>query len=291
MKCVDTGEMVLFLEGQCEPERGAAIGSHVESCDDCAGLRNEISEIAGNLAPDPGELDDPALAGDIMTLIRLGQEPRINSSPEGASAARIWIPAALMAVAAIAALAIALPAIFSDQADKTHEPLLGFAARGGDGHPESRWASIRLFREAGGGYEPVEDSIARTDALAVAYENRDDNAFDYLMVFAVDDEGTVFWYYPAHQVEGENPTSVSIRRTDEPVQLPDAVTHELREGPMAIVGIFSHEPLEVDSVEEAVALSRATAGGTGIIGELAFEGTVCQRKMVEVVDSLEEEGR
>lgn len=289
MKCIETTEMSLFLDGSCEEERLAAIRAHLDSCDNCATLLDEVTEITSGLAPDEGELEDPQLTDDVMTLIRLGQAPRFQTPERStATAARVWIPAGLLAIAAAAALAIAIPSIFSDQAPKTHAPLFEFTARGGDNAKPSRWASVKIFRSSEGRYVPVEDAVARDDALAIAYENRDENAFSYLMIFAVDDEGTIFWYYPAYQEEDVNPSSISIRRTDQPVRLPDAVTHELREGPLEMVALFSHDPIDVKSVERAVDVARASADSTGIMGDLDLEGIVSQRIVLGVVDSAED---
>ena len=88
MKCIETTEMSLFLDGSCEEERLAAIRAHLDSCDNCATLLDEVTDITSGLAPDEGELEDPRLTDDVMTLIRLGQAPRFQTPDRSRSRGR-----------------------------------------------------------------------------------------------------------------------------------------------------------------------------------------------------------
>ncbi|MEZ4270479.1 MAG: hypothetical protein R3C68_03285 [Myxococcota bacterium] len=79
-----------------------------------------------------------------------------------------------------------------------------FTARGG-GTVES--AQLWLYG-VGSMAGELGDEISETQDIAFAYENHSGKTF--LMVFAVDDTGRVYWYYPAWTDPNERPRAIEI---------------------------------------------------------------------------------
>jgi hypothetical protein len=181
----------------------------------------------------------------IMTLVRLDRAGR----PVKRGFEQRWMRygAAAFAAAACLTLVLTLGPRFAPIAEKPSE----FHVRGGAGHSDNRWVSIKVFRATDRGYEEVEGSIKADDALAFSFINRNDPAFRFLMIFAVAKSGRVFWYYPAYSDGNANPLSIPIRPAKAPVALADEVQHDLQSGSLRIFAVFSMSALEARAVEAA----------------------------------------
>ena len=93
-----------------------------------------------------------------------------------------------------------------------------FAARGT--LPKSDDASVSVYRYQATGSELVSTHVGRSDELSFAYTNR--AGFRYLLVFAVDERGSVFWYYPAWTDASATPSALPITTSTALVELPEA---------------------------------------------------------------------
>ena len=247
MKCANVSEVALYVAGELGPERKVALETHLDGCEACSRVHEELGAVAGSLAPEPAEFADPKLAGDVMTLIRLGQADR-DRTPVVRPRNRWlwWLAPAAVAVAAAALLVVVWPTGGTD-------PTSGFQPRSSGGTNPDRWVSLRVFRALPSGYEEIVGGpIAQDDALAFAYEDRSRPRFGYLMVFAVDARGEVFWYYPIHTSDLANPRSIATVAGAEPIELPNEIVHDLALGPLRIFALFSRRPLDVDDVEAQV---------------------------------------
>jgi hypothetical protein len=100
------------------------------------------------------------------------------------------------------------------------------------------------------------------------------------MVLAVDAGGRVYWYYPAHTREDHDPGSIGIGRTR--AQLPDAIRHALRPGPLRLFALFSGKTLRVSEVEAVVARDLASANDLAHLDRLSLPGTGQHSLMLEV---------
>jgi hypothetical protein len=133
----------------------------------------------------------------------------------------------------------------------TAEEPSAFHARSGAGQNNNQWVSIEVFRAIDHGYERVKGSIKADDALAFSYINRNNPAFRFLMIFAVDPSGRVFWYYPSYTDSDANPLSTPIRPAKGPVALADQVQHDLGSGSLRLFAVFSMSALKVRTIEDA----------------------------------------
>jgi hypothetical protein len=261
MTCVSSKELARHMAGDLSAKRAEALEEHVAGCERCAKLQEELGTITTRLAPGSREFVDPAFAHEVMTLVKLGRA----ESDRGGSAKRGVRWPWLLAPAAAAAVAVSLlflaptadqvavgPGVHASGTEAAGiEP--GFQARGSAEERPDRWVSLSVYRAAGEGYEPVEGSLATDDALVFAYEDRSPKPYAHLMVFAVDESGRVFWYYPAYQREGEPPRSVRTVKHQKPVRLPEQIKHDLVPGRLRLFALFSREALDVRSVEGTVA--------------------------------------
>ena len=134
-----------------------------------------------------------------------------------------------------------------------------FQVRGGTGSEPSgagaaRAVSLQVFRlpAAGGGPVPVGGAIGAGDALAFAYRNPAASGRRYLMVFASDAAGRVFWYWPAWTDPATVPAAVPIQVSEAPVELTESVRHRLAPGSLQVVGLFCDRPFTVKEVEAAL---------------------------------------
>jgi hypothetical protein len=147
----------------------------------------------------------------------------------------------ILALSAALAAAVML-VVFLPDAPRQEE---GFAARGHDGNQ----VNLLIYRfQKGKSPALVVDEISRSDELAFAYENR--TGKKRLLVFGIDEEKNIYWYYPAWVKESDNPVAVPIQSGDAIHELPEAVTHQIQGSSLRIYAIFTNELISVRQVEE-----------------------------------------
>ena len=131
------------------------------------------------------------------------------------------------------------------------KPVSGPVARGTTGG-EVGAPAVHFFRTVGGRQtEPVAGTIQPDDGILIGYSNPRAE-LSYLMVFAVDVQGAVHWYYPAYGRPGENPAAPLIRTRALGVELGEEIRHALPVGPLRLVTLFLRRPLRVQEVEDLV---------------------------------------
>jgi hypothetical protein len=154
-----------------------------------------------------------------------------------------------------------------------------FMARGVGGGPAGPSPSLTLYRVPAGGKPERAGSVVHAgEALAFAYGNPqtgDRPAARYLMVFAHDAAGRVFWYWPAWTDPAAPPRALPIAPTaaDQGTELGESVRQPLAPGKLTVVGLFCARELDVVTVEAAL------AGGERALGDL---GCQIWREPVEV---------
>jgi hypothetical protein len=117
---------------------------------------------------------------------------------------------------------------------------------------ETAAPNVHFFRSVGEHQtEPVAHTIHATDGILIAYSNPGAD-LSYLMVFAVDVQGGVHWYYPAYEARGQNPAAPVIRTRALGVELGEEIRHALPVGPLRIFALFLRQPLRVEQVEDMV---------------------------------------
>jgi hypothetical protein len=152
----------------------------------------------------------------------------------------------------------------------------GFTARGGVAAFEGPQPSLAIFRVPRDQNNPDLLAASETqragnvvhagESLAFSYVNPQAVGASYVMIFARDAAGHVFWFWPAWENASDDPQSLPIAQGANPVELREAVRHELQPGDLTIVGLFTPRPLHVREVEAAIA--------NGLQGLQAFPGHV-----------------
>jgi hypothetical protein len=136
-----------------------------------------------------------------------------------------------------------------------------FQARGG---PAVARPSLTLFRvHEGGAPERTGAMMQAGDALAFSYLNPPAAARAYLMVFAYDRQGRVFWFWPAWQDPATNPGALPIGQSPESVELGERIRQPFTPGPLTVVGLFGDRPFHVREVESALAGGEASLAALG----------------------------
>jgi hypothetical protein len=129
----------------------------------------------------------------------------------------------------------------------------------------TRWAGIQAFHLTGAGSSPerIQQSVRQEDGLLFAYTNLGSEPFQHLMIFCVDAEREVHWFFPAYATASLNPTSIPIQPGQE-LALSEVVWLSLPRGPLTIYAAFTRRPLDVASVEAW--LKANPAGGSDFAG-------------------------
>lgn len=273
MSCTRHDDLLRREAGLLSAERVASVDEHLRTCSDCARTWSRLQATTRRLRPDPGEFDDPALADEVLTLVRLGRDPSSTGRPWSWRPLAWLMPAVGLVAVAGLVLMLAWPPVESAPD--------GFQARSGPPDPD-RWVSVQAFQaDPMGGYRSLGDRLRASDTLAFSYLNRT-AVYDHLMVLAVDEGGQVYWYYPAHTRPAEDPESVPIRSAQNPIELPDQVRHPLAPGTLRLFALFSKGALRVKAVESQVARDLRAAGSLQALERLNLEGTGQHSRLLTV---------
>lgn len=162
-----------------------------------------------------------------------------------------WAGALGLAAAVAVALLVVLPRTGDD----------GFQARGA-GTPAVA-SELRVYRVTGGQASPLppDGAFRRDDELAFAYRNPAGRA--WLLVFAVDAAGQVYWFHPAWTDAAQDPVAVPARRSDDLVELPAATAHAWSTSPVTVYAWLSEQRRSVREVEALLSGTGAPAAPAG----------------------------
>ena len=134
-------------------------------------------------------------------------------------------------------------------------------ARGSDTE-EAGAPNVHLFRTVGDRQtEPIGGTIDADDGILIAYSNPGAE-LSYLMVFAVDAQGGIHWYYPAYEQPGQNPVAPTIQTHALGVEMGEEIRHPLPVGPLRMVSLFLRQPKQVEEVEDMVSKAWKSHGGS-----------------------------
>ncbi|MBK8480658.1 MAG: hypothetical protein IPL40_05725 [Proteobacteria bacterium] len=197
-------------------------------------------------------LDPRALGGEERLARGLGLAvPRHRRRP-----LLLWGAVSAAAAASLVALLISqrLPLMTGGGGQRAAgDRAESFTARGVSAAPPA----LEIFAiVAGARSTPVRDGLAADAELAFAYRNPGQRA--YLLLFAVDAQRRVYWYYPAWGDPQADPAAVPISRAAGLHELGEAIAHRYHGPTLAIHALFSDIRLTVRTVEAA--LARAPRG-------------------------------
>jgi hypothetical protein len=125
-----------------------------------------------------------------------------------------------------------------------------FRAKGSSEGETPQWSSVHVYRvEADGEPSRVTGPLDRNSALLFSYANLATPHLGYLMIFAVDSAGEVFWFHPSHAPGGADATSLPVVRSGTHVPIPEVIHHDLALGDVEFYAVFTGEPLHTRDVE------------------------------------------
>ena len=69
------------------------------------------------------------------------------------------------------------------------------------------------------------------------------------MVFAADDAGRIYWFWPSFLDANSNPISITAASGPTPVELGEAVKHAFSAGRLRLFALFSAEAYDIKTIE------------------------------------------
>ena len=227
--------------------------------------------------------DTSAVDGiDLLTGLKEQMSARRPSLPESE---RNWwrAPRTVVLVAAVAAAAVILPVVLERKdADTSSKKKDEYRVKSASTRrvARSRWIALNAFRLSGVTEpEPLRDILHIGDGLLFSYTNLGPEPFSYLMIFGVDGNRRVYWYYPAFLDARDNPKGIDIEKGASRAGLQEVIAHPYRVGPLTLFGLFSDKALSVFDIETAMQRGLADAAAL----EAAFDGVKVKALRVEVV--------
>lgn len=278
MSCANIDHILDYISGCLSAEETRFLDEHFASCAACRVKRDEAGNMVRGLGPADDEFGEPRFVARVIETTRESR-PRQNISPRPSRYGLLSTAVGVAMAACLAGVLVVSLRSRSEPPSTLLESALGpgaFVARSGGPKGANLWESITIYRADARGYFPVQDRIAANDGLAFAYLNRSAQPFDYLMIFAVDPTGEVFWYYPAYENPGQNPTSIPIRAAHTRERLPEEIHHQLKPGRLRVYAIFTRTPVTVSSVEERLGLLTAESHEPDVSPRLGIENSAEQ---------------
>jgi len=216
--------------GSISPVQERALRAHLPDCARCT-RRYQRQLLLAELDPRIPSAEDRLARG--LGLVA----PRRRRAP--------FVALSLLALGTTA-VALALFVVTA------RTPPEGVAMRARGAGPPTAPSLLWVYRlHAGGIPELATDRIGRGDELAFAYANP--AGHKYLCVFATDEHGHVYWYYPAWPSVAPPGTAIAARDGAGPHELPEAVRHRFDGRRLEVHALFSDEPIAVAAVERALA--------------------------------------
>jgi hypothetical protein len=251
--------LLSYLDGELRPDEAAAIERVSVDSESVRRELDSLRTIRRALAAPVADLE----RREVTLPRRPSVAPRVSASSPRRLAARAWL--------GLGAAALVLAGVGLGQLLPRPEELPSFRERdvraksGALPIDAARWAGIRAFRLGARGAEPerLRGHLRQEDGLLFAYTNLGDEPYGHLMVFCVDVEREVHWFYPAYVDARDNPVSVPIQVGQE-LALSEVVYVSLPKGPLTLYAAFTREPLDVQSVEGW--LQAHPEGGSGFAG-------------------------
>lgn len=233
-----------YFAGRLRPAAVPEMLGRLWRCDACR-VRYERHLVHERALPDGDARQQERLWQSILASARTESPLRGASSTALGAGRRSFRPSALLGAGVLAGVLVW--AAVGAHVKTVSEPVARGTTSEQAGAP-----TVHLFRTVGDHQaEPVDRTIHANDGILIAYSNPGAE-LTYLMVFAVDVQGDVHWYYPAYEEPGQNPAAPAIRTHAMGVELGEEIRHPLPVGPLRMVALFSRRPLHVEEVEHMI---------------------------------------
>lgn len=254
--------LAAYLEGEVTASERAAIQAELEESASARRTLGELEAVTALLAAPAPELEAMDLAGRVQAALRRPSSPRAATPVKPSS----WKSRSLaLALGLAAALGAALLFVRRPAENAEFRAKSNVSA----GVESRRWAGVRAYRVAGPkSPEPLGATLSARDGLVFSYTNLGAHAFGYLMIFGVDANGGVRWFYPAYLSAAENPQSIPIERNRANVALGEVVEQDFAEGPLTLYALFSETRTDVRSIERWVEAHPRGANDPPLTGAL-----------------------
>ena len=281
MTCPAMEELFAYLEDEISVMRASEIEAHLSACRDCGQRWRELRSITNKIESEPGEFGNPAFVERVVARVKQGEPPAKRSW------ASRWLIAATASLAAAGLLFAALP-LDGDVESRVND---GFGARGSKTLAADRWISFQVLRPQRDShvYARVEQAILTESQLVFSVGNAQESPYRYLMILGLQSDGRVFWYHPAYEDPQDNPQSIAIETSDEPIHLREEIGHDLKPGFLRLFALFSKEPLNVWGIEKMITDRLSATQGLEDLGRLPIPGTGQQSLRLRVVVDPETE--
>ena len=218
------------------PKEERTMRAHLEGCEKCR-ARYAKRALLARLDPDAPRPEDRIARG--LGIGDRGKRARILRFAPMAGA-----------LLAAAALLLFLRAPRDD----------GFHARGG-GLVDAAVPHVLVYRVAKGEKPlPAIDGMKKGDELAFAYENVAKKP--YLMIFAIDDRGQVYWFHPAWTNEADDPKAIAASVEPGVHELREAVAHPFTGERVVVHAVFLDKPMSVRQIESMLRGGRIDIPGS-----------------------------
>jgi hypothetical protein len=233
-RCPRAGEIDAYFGGRSSPAAQRDLRPHLDACPDCRVRFQRHLQLS---ALDPRVLPLEERLGRALGVRRRRLLPTVG--------VRGWTAMA----GAVAAAAVAL------LLGPGTNPGDDFRARGG-GEPAALVLSlgasgtdVLAFRtDLSEGISLSTGQLPATAELAFAYRNP--GGWQWLMVFARDELGNVYWYQPPWTDGRDDPPAVALSGAAGLHELPKAVAHTFRGQRLRLCALASNQPLSVRQVEQ-----------------------------------------
>ncbi len=233
--------MASYLLGEVTRSQAEEIEEHLSYCGICKKELGNLRETVGRI----GKSFEPEDRDHLPEIRR-----RIEAGDEAYKPSRRRWPVVAASGAVLLALATAVFFLLRPGAQDDEFQVKSDITQIME---QDRWVGIRAFSAGeSGAPAALGDRLYKSDYLIFAYTNLGGEPYEYLMIFAVDEAGRVYWFHPAYSQEGEDPASIRISKGADGVELKEKIRHEFSGGRLWIYGLFTNQPLRVSAVENLV---------------------------------------
>ncbi len=250
---VNVDELVRYLEGEVTNSEAEKIEDRLAG--DTSGQKrlSELRRMTSNLKETDGDLEDIDFVPEVRAAIAA-----VSDNHHKDSAQKPWRLRTISVAACFAAIVgVSIFWFLGHEQNMDNSDQFRVKASGKISHKRDKWVGISAFH-IGADNVPrsLNEQMHRDDALLLSYTNLGDEPFSFMMIFAVNNAGDIFWYYPAYLDERTDPTGIPIRQGVRNVELFEKIQHKLSPGPLNIYGLFTDQPLSVATIEELIGNSK-----------------------------------